>query len=140
QRASRDILVEACHLYDNGNPGSGQEHNAYTEAIGLTYQFNHFGPLRAHCAGNNLKDRSAGLVVRFNWIEGGDKALDLVDGEDSALVRSDPRYRQTLVYGNLLLKPNGGIHPHIVHYGGDGPKLSTYRKGTLYFYNNTVVS
>ena len=28
----------------------------------------------------------------------------------------------------------------IVHYGGDSRDLTRYRKGTLYFYNNTVVS
>ena len=46
-RASRDILVEANYIYDNGNVGSIFEHNNYTEAIGITFQFNRFGPLRA---------------------------------------------------------------------------------------------
>ena len=44
---SRDILIEGNHIYDNGNVGSIYEHNTYTEALGITYQFNHFGPLRA---------------------------------------------------------------------------------------------
>ena len=140
QQASRDILVEGNHIYDNGNPGSGQEHNVYSEAIGIVYQFNWFGPPREKSLGNNLKDRSAGLVVRYNWIEGGNKELDLVDGNDSAVVRSDPAYRETFVYGNVLVKLKPDLHPFLVHYGGDGDKLSTYRKGTLYFYNNTVVS
>jgi hypothetical protein len=41
---SRDILVEANDIFDNGNVSSAFEHNTYTEALGITYQFNHFGP------------------------------------------------------------------------------------------------
>jgi len=137
--AAEDILVENCHLYDNGDP-SGYEHNSYTEAKGITFQYNWYGPLRKGAVSNNLKDRSSACVIRYNWFEGGDKVLDLVDAEDSKIVREDPRYRQTFVYGNVLIKRGGPVHPQIVHYGGDGAKASTYRKGTLYFYNNTVVS
>ncbi len=139
-RATRDVLIEGNHIYDNGNILSGYEHNAYTEAVNITYQFNHFGPLRKGCLGINLKDRSAGLVVRYNWIEGGDKQLDLVDAEDSKIVRNDPKYRQTFVYGNVLVQPPQANHPFTIHYGGDGSNKSFYRKGKLWFYNNTVVS
>ncbi|MGZ4988006.1 MAG: right-handed parallel beta-helix repeat-containing protein [Limisphaerales bacterium] len=137
--AGEDIMVESCHVFDNGDP-SGYEHNAYTEAKGITFQYNWFGPLRKGAVSNNLKDRSSACVIRYNWFDGGDKVLDLVDAEDSKIIREDPRYRQTFVYGNVLIKRGGPIHPQVVHYGGDGPKASTYRKGTLYFYNNTVVS
>ena len=41
---SRDILIEGNAIYDNGNVGSLFEHNTYTEALGITYQFNYFGP------------------------------------------------------------------------------------------------
>ena len=81
---AKEIMVENCHLYDNGVEGSIYQHNSYTAAAGMVYQFNRFGPLRAGCPGNNLKDRSAGLVVRGNWIEGGNRQLDLVDAEDNA--------------------------------------------------------
>ena len=104
--ASRNILVERNYIYDNGNTGSIFEHNNYTAAIGITFQYNRFGPLRAGCSGNNLKDRSAGLVVRYNWIEGGNRQLDLVDGEDSTLILTDPGYRSTHVYGNVLVEPD----------------------------------
>jgi hypothetical protein len=138
--ASRDILVEGCAIYDNGNDGSIFEHNNYTAAIGITFQYNYFGPLKAGAGGNNLKDRSAGLVVRYNWIEGGNRQLDLVDGEDSSLIRSDPSYRATHVYGNVLVEPDAAGNRQICHYGGDSGTTANYRKGTLYFYNNTVVS
>jgi hypothetical protein len=71
--ASRNILIAGCWIYDNGIENSIYEHNTYTAALGMVYQYNYFGPLRANCLGNNLKDRSAGLVVRYNWIESGNR-------------------------------------------------------------------
>jgi hypothetical protein len=136
---TRDILIEANYIYDNGNVGSGFEHNSYTEALGIVFQFNHYGPLRDGALGNNLKDRSGGLTVRYNWIESGNRQLDLVDS-DFPGIRDDPRYRQTFVYGNVLIEPDGAGNRQITHYGGDGADTASYRRGTLYFYNNTVVS
>ncbi len=136
---SKEIVVENCHLYDNGLEGSVYQHNSYTSAAGMTYQYNRFGPLRPGCPGNNLKDRSAGLTVRGNWIAGGNRQLDLVDAEDNAVLRADPRYHETFVYGNVLIKPAAGSN-QLVQYGGDSGKTDWYRKGVLHFYNNTVVS
>jgi hypothetical protein len=138
--ASKNVLIQGCWIYDNGIVNSIYEHNTYTEALGMVYQFNYFGPLRAGCLGNNLKDRSAGLVVRYNWIESGNRQMDLVDAEDSIELVNDPSYRKTFVYGNILIEPDGAGNSQIVHYGGDSGEKSIYRKGTLYFYNNTIVS
>ena len=131
--------IEANYIYDNGNTNSLFEHNTYTEALGITYQFNRFGPLRTGALGNNLKDRSAGLVVRYNWIEGGNRQLDLVE-TDSATIENDPSYRATHVYGNVLIEPAAAGNRQIVHYGGDNGGTANYRKGTLHFYQNTLVS
>lgn len=136
---SRNVLVEGCHIYDNGIEGSIYEHNNYTEANGIVFQFNRFGPLREGCGGNNLKDRSAGTVIRYNWIEDGNRQLDLVDSGHEELIQN-PAYRTTRVYGNILIEGDGEGNQQIVHYGGDSQKTAQYRKGTLYFYNNTVVS
>ena len=136
---SRNILVEGNYIYDNGNANSLFEHNTYTAALGITYQFNRFGPLRSRALGNNLKDRSAGLVVRYNWIEGGNRQLDLVE-TDSATIQNDPSYRDTHVYGNVLIEPAAAGNRQITHYGGDNGTTANYRKGTLYFYQNTLVS
>jgi hypothetical protein len=138
--ASRDILIEHCHIYDNGNVGSIYEHNTYTAAIGITYQFNRFGPLRAGAGGNSLKDRSAGLVVRYNWLEGGNRQFDLVDAEDSSQIESDPSYRETFVYGNVVIESEETGNRQILHYGGDSGVTGQYRKGRLYFYHNTVIA
>lgn len=136
---SRNILVEGNYIYGNGVVGSIYQHNNYTAAIGIVFQYNRFGPLRSGAPGVNLKDRSAGLVVRYNWIEGGNRNLDLVDGEDSSQIRNAPEYRKTYVYANVLIKQDGG-HNQAVHYGGDSGDEQNYRKGKLYFYNNTLYS
>jgi hypothetical protein len=137
---SKNVRVERCHIYDNGNPGSISEHNAYTECNGIVFEGNHFGPLRSGCLGNNLKDRSAGLVVSYNWIEGGNRQLDLVDATGNPALNASPAYRNTYVYGNIFIERDGDGNNQIVHYGGDSGKTGGYRKGVLHFYNNTVVS
>lgn len=139
QTVSRNIMVEGNYIFGNGISGSAFQHNNYTAAIGITFQYNRFGPLRSGSNGNNLKDRSAGLVVRYNWLEGGNRSFDLVDGEDSIQIRNAPEYRKTFVYGNVLIKPDGGNN-QTTHYGGDSGTVANYRKGMLYFYNNTIVS
>ena len=40
----------------------------------------------------------------------------------------------------MLIETGGAGNRQIVHYGGDSGTTANYRKGTLYFYNNTVVS
>jgi hypothetical protein len=137
---TRDVRIERNWIHGNGIVGSGFEHNAYTAAIGIVYEANRFGPLRAGAGGNNLKDRSAGLVVRANWIEGGNRQLDLVDAEDSDVLVNHPSYAETFVYGNVLIEPDGAGNSQIVHYGGDSGSTGIYRKGILHFFHNTVVS
>ena len=135
---TQDLLIESNHIHDNGIVGSAFQHNTYSSALGIVYQYNRFGALRAGADGNNLKDRSAGLVVRYNWIEDGNRQLDLVDGDLS--VATHPDYDETFVYGNVLIESDGQGNSQISHYGGDGGDPNLYRKGLLYFYNNTVVS
>lgn len=137
---TQDVLVDGNYIYDNGNVGSAFEHNNYTAAVGITFQRNRFGPLRPGCNGNALKDRSIGTVIRYNWIESGNRQLDLVDAEDDPSLITDPRYRTTFVYGNVLIEPEGAGNSQIVHYGGDSGDTSIYRKGVLHFFHNTVVS
>src|SRR5215510_7399457 len=137
---SRDIVIEGNDIYDGGNVGSIYEHNVYTAAIGIRFEGNHLGRLLMGAGGNNLKDRSAGTLIRYNWIEGGNRQLDLVDGEDSVQIRNDPSYHTTFVYGNVLIEYDADGNSQITHYGGDSGNTDDYRKGTLYFYNNTVVT
>ncbi len=134
------VTVEGCYYYDNGTVGDYHEHNNYTQSKGIVFQYNRFGPLRAGATGNNLKDRSSGCVVRYNWIEGGNRQVDLVDADGDPNIYLDPAYRQTFVYGNVLIESKDEGNAQIVHYGGDQSNQDSYRKGVLYFYNNTVIS
>lgn len=137
---SSEVRVIGNYIYGNGNVDSGFEHNSYTESAGILFEGNHYGPLCDGCPGNNLKDRSAGTIIRYNWIEGGNRQLDLVDTQDG--LEGDPRYHETFVYGNVLYEPANIGNSQIVHYGGDSDDdhPDNYRKGTLYFFHNTVIS
>ncbi len=135
---AQQVIIRGCYIYDNGNVGSIYEHNTYTEAAGILYEYNHFGPLRSGCSGNNLKDRSAGTVIRYNWIESGNRQLDLVE-TDYSVLRNRPDYDSTFVYGNILIEHEGDGNNQILHFGGDGGNTSMYRRN-LYFYHNTIVS
>jgi hypothetical protein len=137
--ATTNVLVEGNHIFGNGNINSYYEHNTYTESQSIIYQFNRFGRLCDGCQGNNLKDRSSGTVIRYNWIEGGNRQLDLVDAEGNPQILADPAYQETFVYGNILIEPDGDGNSQIAHFGGDSGETGGYR-GALYFWNNTVVS
>ncbi|MCP4805976.1 MAG: polysaccharide-degrading enzyme [Proteobacteria bacterium] len=129
-----DVLVQANTIQGNGNVGSAYEHNSYTEAERITFEFNDYGPLRDGADGNNLKDRSAGTVIRYNRITDGNRQLDLVD-TDHFVGHED--YGDVWVYGNLLIEGDDG-NSQIVHYGGDSGNAEQYRNGSLYFFHNTV--
>ncbi|NNG00537.1 MAG: right-handed parallel beta-helix repeat-containing protein [Desulfobacteraceae bacterium] len=136
---TRDILISGNYIYDNGIDSRIYEHNTYTESMGIVYEYNRFGPLRTNCPGNNLKDRSAGTIIRYNWIEGGNRQLDLVETEYETFF-NDPSYDETFVYGNILIEPDGAGNSQMIHYGGDGDDDAFYRRGVVYLYHNTLVS
>ncbi|MEK7391950.1 MAG: right-handed parallel beta-helix repeat-containing protein, partial [Fibrobacterota bacterium] len=136
---AKNVLVRWNTILDNGNTGSVYEHNSYTEADGITFDLNDYGPLCAGCLGNNLKDRSAGTIIRLNRIDGGNRQLDLVDS-DHEEIRSRPGYRRTFVYGNYLVERDGSGNRQMIHYGGDNGDESIYRHGILHLYDNTFWS
>jgi hypothetical protein len=134
-----DITVQNCTIFNNGVVGEDHYYNTYLEAIGMTYQFNHFGPTLDGSLGANVKDRSAGLVFRYNNVEGGAILLDLVEpagGGQSFL--SDPLFGTQYVYGNILYNPPYGAGT-LVLFGGDNGNPAFYQRN-LYFYDNTVVN
>ncbi len=161
---SRNILIEGNYLHSNGQKDSYYEHNLYIQAIGATYQFNHFGANIDGSLGVSLKERVAGSVIRYNWFDSGStRILDLVEVEDAPnwyieqeyinslngkepdqnrlekVRRAEKLYRKTYIYGNII-NHIGSKTParNLIHYGFDNdPALA--RKGTLYFYNNSVL-
>lgn len=139
---SHDILLEGNFIHGNGSLTRYYEHNVYNEASNVVYQYNHFGPPRGGAQGvlgANIKERSAGVVIRYNWIEDGAHILDIVDAQEAqATTVPMPSFHSTFVYGNVIVRgrtPSGSM----IHYGGDSGVLPTYRKGTLFFYDNTVI-
>ncbi len=163
---TRNLLIEGNYIHSNGQPGSYLEHGVYIQAIGVTYQYNHFGPNAAGAEGATLKERVAGSVIRYNRFDSGStRVLDLVEVEDAApwylesayrqwandngesidperlekVRRAEAAYRKTYVYGNLI-RHVGSKTPaaNLIHYGWDNdPEYA--RRGALYFYNNTLV-
>ncbi len=142
---TKDVRIAGNDFWGHGIAGDVHMHTTYTQSVGLVIEFNRYGPLRSGAAGNSVKDRSAGTVVRYNRIEDGAHAIDLVEAEDFPVTAlAQPSYRYTIVHGNLISKAaNSGS---FIHYGGDhyGSTVGAnwgeplFRQGTLYFFNNTV--
>jgi len=147
-----NIKIAGNYVHDNGVVGDEHQHNSYVESKSVIYEFNHYGPLHHGALGNAIKDRSIGTIVRYNRLEEGAHSIDLVEAEDFAqTATNDPEYRAAFVYGNQIIK--NGDTGSFIHYGGDhyGSNKATmnsgatwgepeFRKGTLYFYNNTVIA
>lgn len=137
-RLMTDITVSSNEIYNNGNLGTNRTHNTYLEAIDTVYEYNHYGPLRAGAGGNGLKDRSVGVVVRGNYIEGGAHELQLPASENQVnLALTIPRYHRAMVYGNVIVDGPGNVSGP-VEYGGE-THTALGRKGVLYLYHNTIV-
>lgn len=142
---TKEIRIVGNNMYNNGLVGSDRVHTTYIQSVGVVYEFNRYGPLRVGARGNSIKDRSVGTVIRYNRIEDGARALDLVEAEDfPQAAKANPAYRATYVYGNQIIKD--GRKGSTIHYGGDHNGSSpgahwgepNNRKGTLYFFHNTV--
>ncbi len=142
---TRNLRVAGNTFSNNGIANDWFEHTTYLQSVGLTLEYNRYLAMRTGATGNQAKDRSVGSVIRYNYIEGGAHSLDLVEAEDYYVyAMSDPAYRSTFVYGNILRQGSGARA--FVHYGGDhfgstpGANWGEgiFRKGTLYFFNNTT--
>jgi hypothetical protein len=106
------------------------------------YEGNFIGQLVPGARGSSLKDRSSGTVIRYNHIVAAARALDLVEIEGGVRpVLDDATYPEAWVYGNLIVNDwrNKGLSSvRMIHWGGDNtPRF--FRRGTLHFYNNTVL-
>lgn len=129
----------------SSNAQSNINHTTYTASKNIVFEFNRYGPIKAGSPGNSIKDRSIGTVIRYNRIEDGARFVDLVEAQDfPATATKDPAYRTTFVYGNQMVKDGGKGSG--IHYGGDSNGSTpgatwgepVNRKGTLYFFHNTV--
>ena len=139
---SRNTLIEYNEIWGNGLDGAGNGfvHNVYIQSAGAVIQYNYFGSPRAGSHGANIKDRSSGTIIRYNWIEGAARILDLVETEDAApIIMNEPDYHDVYVYGNVITNylTKDPFGSNLIHFGFDNSPVEA-KRGTLYFYNNTV--
>lgn len=154
-QSTANLLIEKNYIHDNGQPASTgltngyAEHNIYVESVGAVYQYNRFGSLRANCFGQMIKDRSSGTVIRYNEVISNTTSIVfwLLDPQGGAgYVDQQPGYLDSYVYGNIVTlvapTPQTGSGSQIVGFGAFNGISSypTQHRGTLHFYNNTVVN
>jgi len=142
---STDIIIRGNHLYDNGRYQGWGEHQIYTEALRTTIEYNRIGQNTSGAWGSQIKERSGGTVIRYNYFEDNAEAgwmLDLVEPENGwDVIGTSNLYKQTFVYGNVFRKARN--HFLMIHWNGDNSAetkgRATIAGGKLLFYNNTVV-
>ena len=155
-QSSARLLIEKNYFHDNSlkatvDPVTGatisngyHEHHIYTESAGVTIQYNKFGALLPGAHGVAIKDRSSGEVIRHNEFDMTEQSnvLALLDPQGGAgFIELQPDYRDSYVYGNLITIENYASGISLFWWGGyNGPSsYAAEHRGTLYFYNNTVV-
>jgi hypothetical protein len=132
-------IIRRNKIHLNGS-GRSTEHNLYIQSYRALYEGNYIGAV-AGGEGSALKDRSSGTVIRYNHIVSGARALDLVEAEEDSAVPKDVLYNHAWVYGNLIVndfsQPSYSVR--MIHWGCDN-NCARARKGTLNFYNNTLIN
>ena len=140
---TRGLTIERCWLYHAGKGGQYHGNNVMTEGVGLTMEFSRLDRGLNANDNANVVDRSAGTIIRYNWIEGGAKLIDLIEPLGSpAIVSADPAFSVSHVYGNVLRNGTGDSATdgsNVIRYGGDWSSAAVFRQGTLHFHHNTVV-
>ncbi len=136
---AEDILVAASWLHDNGSATVGATQNSYSEAVGVTFEYNRFGDSISGAAGANMVDRSAGLTLRYNWFEGEVEHL-VLQGSLVEDIQQHDDYDRTAVYGNVFVAPSDDGIGRLISYGAEGDPGSGQRPGTLQLFHNTFVS
>lgn len=151
--AAENITVRGTHFFRNAPVG--QVHQIYAECIGILVENSVFEQGEP-TGGNNIKDRCAGSVYRYNRVVGGNQQFDfvqsaipIINGQGNPAARD--RYDTIFLYGNVILRlqsPN----PNMIHLGFDSTatggacyqKQPTNCDGTgrrnLFAYHNAFVS
>lgn len=125
-------------IWGNGVPESFLYHNTYIESDRAIYSGNYYGGLVDGAYGSDLKDRSAGTVISYNYFASpASRFIDLVEPQDGYNFWGNSIYYGVdFVYGNIFFQESDSGP---IHYGGDQYDNNAYRTRTLYFYHNTYV-
>lgn len=133
-------------IHDCSDINSFHTHTIYIEATFTIYEHNYLQKVVVGSNGDTVKDRSAGVVFRYNFVETSANGLALRDPSseyDSSNGWLEVQVKDTFgdfcshaafVYGNTFLGDNDNILGV-----GDG-QYSQYRQGSVYFYNNVVIN
>ena len=126
-----NVVLRGNYIHNNGDfTRQRWGHNVYMSGRRTLIEFNHFGELVSD--GNNIKDRSQAVIIRYNWIQGGmSRQIDLVETNRYPMAHA-------WVYGNTIINGQKTKNPKMILFGGDLPEKTTSRSGLLYFFNNTV--
>lgn len=153
---TEDLVLRGNYFYGNGAVGDFSMHQVYSEALGTVIDGNRFGPMRTGALGSQIKDRSAGTVIRYNFVQESPEGwiLDLVEPENPCgPFAASPMYRQDFVYGNVLRIRASATNQHdnLIHWNEDhqgtttcpGQPAQSYGRsvpstGRLSFYDNTL--
>lgn len=142
--------IHVCNnwIYDCSSIGSFSTHGMYLEAIGMIVEYNYLGTVLDGSNGDTVKERSSGVVYRYNYIEPSANGVAFRDpsNEDSAqngLLEAlavdslgELTVKSIYVYGNTFVIRRGS--PTVIAVG-DGAN-GELREGKLYFYSNVVVA
>jgi MYXO-CTERM domain-containing protein len=128
--ADAEILIEHSEFAQNGNAGSGQEHNVYvsgdTKTLTFRYNYSHHAK-----SGHTLKSRAKINYILYNRI------MDEATGFSSYLIDL-PQGGRSYIIGNLIQQgPMAENHSAIISYKGES---ATNPELKLYVINNTVVN
>lgn len=133
-------------IHDCSDINSFHTHTIYIEATFTIYEHNYLQKVVVGSNGDTVKDRSSGIVFRYNYVETSANGLALrdpsseyassngwleVQAKDS---KGDFCSHAAFVYGNLFVGDNDNILGV-----GDG-QYAQYRQGSVYFYNNVVLN
>jgi len=133
-------------IYDCSSTGSFSTHGMYLEAISMLVEYNWLGSVIDGSYGDTVKERSSGVVYRYNYIDTSANGVAFRDpsNEDSAqngILESQAvdslgelTVKSIYVYGNTFVARRGSTTIVAVGDGANGE----LREGKLYFYSNVV--
>jgi hypothetical protein len=136
-----DMVVRKNYVWGNSGttPTGTPSHNTYIEGVRTLYEGNHYGPVRSGGQGIGLKERSTGVVIRFNLIEGGNHQVEHAEAQNHSDLSGALDIRLAVyIYGNVTYcEPGNANSPYWL--GGDQGNLQVQPKCVYYLYHNTVV-
>jgi hypothetical protein len=160
----RRLTVEGNSIYGNGEVGGYSQHNNYLQGDELLFQWNWVGVVRSGAAGGSVKIRMPYAVVRYNYIQGSARLLDMVEVQDWYDMAIPQQYyadnfptsfpedptsiadiasvaehiQKDYVYGNILDNNDSyGTSSEFPIHNFPDVFAGREKGGTLYLYNNT---